>query len=491
MTPTDFAPWGKVLALLRISRGWNQKQLAAAAGIQPATVSDYERDQNALKVGRLHAFTTIMGFPSEAIDRALAFLKAMDASREIAPARGGAALTAQIERLATEVGYSWEEKARSTLNRMLQEGLALDARRRAPDLWARLYPLPAAERRVLVENGEEFHSWALCELVCEESARAAADRADRALELAQLALRIARHVAGDDACRAQVQGHAWGFVGNARRVANDFAGADKAFTRSKQLSQAGAAADPPLLDSSRLLDLEASLRSDQRRVPEALALLDRALAASRSPERRARLLIKQAKIFEGQRDYEAAVALLRQAAPLVEEQSDPRLRLIVRLNLISDLSDLGRPEEALALVDEARALAADLDNELDLLRLRWIEGRLASALGREEEAITAFDAARRAFAARKMPYDAALATLDLAQLLGRQARTAQVKTLARETAAVFAALSVSAEARRALEIFREAAEAERLSAELASRLATYFCRARRAPHLPFDPAAAR
>jgi transcriptional regulator with XRE-family HTH domain/tetratricopeptide (TPR) repeat protein len=496
MKPDDVSPWGTVLTVLRVSRGWSQKQLAAAAGIKPDVVSDYERQGQKRPPDRLQALNAVMGYPPQAIDRTVAFLTGLAASLQLAA--GGQSqldLTAQVDALAGEIGQSWQELARDTVSRILRDGMALDARRRAATLWARLQPLSPAEQRAVVDTGEEFRSWALCELICEESVRAAADRASRALDLSGLALAVARRC--DIGMRSAIEGYAWAFVGNARRVANDLVAADRAFARSHQLWSAAAAATSGvpwetmagLLDGSRLLELEASLRRAQRRLPEALALLDLALAASQRPERRVRLLIITAKTLEETRDFAGAVELLRQAAPLVEEQADPRLRLAVRLNLIAGLCDLGRAEDASPLVAEARTLAVNLGNELDLVRLRWIEGKVAAGLGRLDEALAAFDDARHDFVARELPYDAALLTLELAQLLAKAGRTAAVKTLARESAAVFATLQVPPEAQRALGVFLEAAEAERLSVEVAGRLAAWFCRARREPHLRFDPLA--
>lgn len=494
MKPDDDSPWGTVLTVLRVSRGWSQKQLAAAAGIRPDVVSDYERQGQKRPPDRLHALTAIMGYPPQAIDRTVAFLTGLAASLQLAS--GGPSqldLTAQVDALAGEIGQTWQDLTRDTISRILRDGMALDARRRAAILWARLQPLSPAEQRALVDIGDEFRSWALCELICEESVRAAADRASRAIQLAELALAVATRC--DAGIRSPVEGYAWAFVGNARRVANDLNGADRAFVRSHQLwnaAGAGTASTPwdsvaGLLDGSRVLELEASLRRDQRRLPEALALLDLALAARTRPERRARLLIIKAKTFEETRDFAAAVELLRQAAPLVEEQADPRLRLVVQLNLIVGLCGLGRAAEATPLLGEVRALAIGLGNELDLVRLRGLEAKVAAALGRLDEAQEAFDEARREFAARDMPYDAALLTLELAQMLVGAGRTTAVKALARESATVFAALSVPAEAHRALAVFHEAAESERLSVDLAGQLATWFCRARREPYLRFEP----
>jgi len=79
--------------------------------------------------------------------------------------------------------------------------------------------------------------------------------------------------------------------------------------------------------------------------------------------------------------------------------------------------------------------------------------------------------------ARKIAYDAALATLELAVFLAAQGRTAEVKELAAETAPIFKAQCVERERLGALTLFRQAADEERLTAALARRLVREFKRA--------------
>jgi hypothetical protein len=84
---------------------------------------------------------------------------------------------------------------------------------------------------------------------------------------------------------------------------------------------------------------------------------------------------------------------------------------------------------------------------------------------------------RDEFVARKIAYDAVLATLELAVFLAEQGRTAEVKELAAETAPIFKARRVERERLGALTLFRRAADEERLTAALARRLVREFKRA--------------
>jgi hypothetical protein len=136
--------------------------------------------------------------------------------------------------------------------------------------------------------------------------------------------------------------------------------------RGSQLWKAGAAGDRGFLDSTRLLDLEASLRREQRRLPEALALLDRALGSE--PGRRSDRAAAPHQGHDTLRselgDHAAAIAELRRAAPLLGTEAEPRLALVLRFNPVENLCHVGRAREAeqlfaeMALVDRARLRGA-------------------------------------------------------------------------------------------------------------------------------------
>ncbi len=69
----------------------------------------------------------------------------------------------------------------------------------AESVWSRLEPLRAEDQSVAVDVllGDE-RSWALAERICLASETAAANRADEALRLARLAVRLAEHVPDAD-----------------------------------------------------------------------------------------------------------------------------------------------------------------------------------------------------------------------------------------------------------------------------------------------------
>ncbi len=360
------------------------------------------------------------------------------------------------------------------------QALAYD-RQRAAELFRRLDGLPEGLRLAVVEVAEECQSWALCERVCEASVREASRDVEQAAAWAHLAQQIAERVPGFGEWRNCLRGYAAAHVANVLRISGDLRSAETAFEGAKRLWQAGS--DPAnLLDPGRLLHLEGALRRDQRRLPEAVALLDEAAAVGRTPER---ALLQKGYTLEVMGEYERAVETLLRAAPLVIQQGDSRLESILSGNLALNYCHLGRFEEAALLANRVRAAALESGDEIEALRMTWVQGRIAAGLARNEEARSLLAQARRGFAARRMEYDVALALLEESALLLDEGRAAEVKLLARELAVLFEGKGVHREALAALRLFQEAAEQEQATAELARRVLGYLFRARHDSDLRF------
>jgi hypothetical protein len=92
----------------------------------------------------------------------------------------------------------------------------------------------------------------------------------------------------------------------------------------------------------------------------------------------------------------------------------------------------------------------------------------------------------REFARLKVPFDAAVAGLELAAQYLEEGRTAEVKVLADELVTIFKAQKVQREPLAALTLFCKAATRETATAELAQRLVEYLYRARHDPELRFE-----
>ncbi|HEY4572751.1 MAG TPA: hypothetical protein VIJ26_02265, partial [Thermoanaerobaculia bacterium] len=236
------------------------------------------------------------------------------------------------------------------------------------------------------------------------------------------------------------------------------------------------------------LSLEASLRRAERRLPEALELLDLALVACGDEAMAvARILIQKEHVLEVMGDTEGALAVLAQIAPLIEAAGDSDLLLRLRFNMADDLLQLGRYTEAAALLPRVRELAVEQANELDLLRVVWLQAKIDAGQERTAVAQAGLEQVRRKFADLGMPYDAALASLDLAVLGLRTGQTAKVRELAVEMEAIFRAKKIHREALAALALFWEAAKRETATVELARRAIAEIEKVKRSAPLPERP----
>jgi tetratricopeptide (TPR) repeat protein len=475
-----------VLTFLRSGQGWTQADLGEAAGISVKILNDYERGRKTLTRQRLEYLAAFLGLHPEAIDAVLACLAATRAS---ARSPAGSESRRQIEAVAAQVGNLMAGASRSALSLLVVEGEALHARQSAGPLWDRLQRRAPADRLTLVKEGGKFRTWALCERVAAESIRKAPNHPREALELAELALLVAERIPGERAWGLRLQGYAWAHVSNARRVYNDLPGAEEAIVRARKLWEAGAVGDPGFLNNAWLPGLEAALRRDQRRFPEALKRIDEALALDPG-ELRGEILLIKARIHETLGDPESSTAALYEAAPLIDPGREPRNAFGLRFNLLVDLCHLDRFVEAEPRLREVRALAERLGEELDLTRVVWLEGKVAAGLGRIAEARAAFEQARRAFSRRELTFDYALVSLELAVILLEQGRTAGVKALAEEMLRIFRTQKVEREALAALRLFCDAARRETATVDLARRLVTFLHRAQHDPELRFTEAGA-
>jgi len=488
-TRTEEESFGTILGVLRTARDLSQKELARLAGLTPAKVSKLERGVNRLTREKCEELAAVMGCRPGAVEDAIAFV----ARVQRAEGPGEEArdeVQGSIDALVTLMERSAGELCRGWLDLLLLQGERLEGRRRAARLRARLFEHPLEARLALVREVAEFQDWALCALVCDDSAAAAPDSAAEARTLAELAVETARRVPGAPGWRSRVEGYAGAHLANARRVGGQIREADAEFAHALRLWDEGAASDTGRLDPVRMLDLEASLRKSQRRLPEALALLDRALASRPAADVEGRLLINKGCVLEKLERYEEAIEVFQRAAPLIEKAGNPRLRFAWRFNFCVALCHLGRHDEAEPRLGEIRVLANRIGKRLDLARLTWLEARLKAGLGRVDEALAAFERVREELTELGIPYDTALVLLDIAALLAERGRTAEVKRLAEQAAWIFEDQGVEKEARRALDAFRRAARRERLTVDLARNISRFLRRAQSDPSLRFREEAA-
>jgi tetratricopeptide (TPR) repeat protein len=366
-----------------------------------------------------------------------------------------------LEALKQEVGH-WDEE------------VALLETREAPDLAALLDQRPPEERADLIEEEESLHTWGLCHLLLKRSLAAARQDPGSAFDLADQAVGLTAHLGStyDPQWVLGLRARALACRANARRVLGELRSAESDFRKARGcLDRSG-------MEGSRfeaeVLDLESSLRRDQRRFESALDLAEQALGLYRKIQDShgtGKMFLQKAKILEDSSNLDGAIELLRRPEEAIDSEREPHLYATARFNLLCCLVRGGRHQDAESLLPEVRARFRVTAQPLDNVRLRWTEGAVAFGLGQDQEAETAFREVQAEFLALHMDYNAALVALDRAVLLSKQGRGTELKQLAVDLMATFEAREIHRESTAVLILFQRACEEERMTADLARQLA--------------------
>ena len=264
---------------------------------------------------------------------------------------------------------------------------------------------------------------------------------------------------------------AWAELGNAYRVADDLASAEAALAYALDVSSLGT--DDPLL-LARIMDLTASLYTDQRRFEEACLLLDWVYAIyleAGDQHLAGRALISKGVSAGLAFKSEEAMNLLARGLCLTDPSRDPKVTLVAVHGLLWFLVDCGRVAEVKELLPRVRALYEVYAERLFKLRALWLEGRVAAGLGENPHAERAFLCARQAFLDAEQPYDTALVSLDLAAVWLRQGKTAEIKDLVDEVVAIFRVRHIRREAIAALLMLKTALRKDQATAALLQAVA--------------------
>ncbi len=356
-----------------------------------------------------------------------------------------------------------------------------EARRRAARELEELRPLPQRERLERVERPRTSRTGPELAELCLEVARGALPGHPReALEWAQVAERAAVWSFGRrgreriQALAALARAH----QGNALRILEDFPRAEACFADAAGDVRLTRVTDPVIL--AEIHRLEASLHRALRRFEAAQHCLEQAELLYRvvgDAEQSARIHLKLGTLWHARGRPEKSLQAADRAAAALPAEADARSRLAISHNRADCLCDLGRPMEALDVLEEARFLYDLFDDPWTRLRLAWLEGKIAHGRGDPERAEEHLRAAREGFLAEESAYDAALVSLELALLYLEDGRTQEIRRLAHEMVATFRAVGVHREALAAATLFAEAAERDRISARQIGLLAFFVRRA--------------
>jgi len=331
----------------------------------------------------------------------------------------------------------------------------------AQRLFSRLLEQPLERQLILATNSRRYQTWSMCELLLNEawSSRFKDPRCTEALcrvaVAASAGLPVERH---GRAPTCDLQARCWLGLANGRRILADFRGAQTALVQAQRLLAAGTG-NP--VERAGWFDIRASLLFAQRKFREAEECVGRAIRLYFEFGDKHALgsaLIKRGIICEAIEQADRAIVLTRAGLELVDLERDPSFVLGAWLNLTHALHSAGRDRDALAALTQSRPLYLRSDDRTTVLRFQWLEGSIAVALGRDEQAEGCLRETRDGFVQLELAQEAALVSLDLAALLYRRGRTAEVCSLAAQMIAIFESLETRQEALAAFILLRQAAE---------------------------------
>jgi len=467
---------GTVLRSFRVRKGVTQEELGRLSGYSPRTLERMETGVNRLDRERLVEILSHLEVPPEAVETALL-------ADELGASAGGEA-DRLVERAVAAGARAASRVGRAELKAELLRRQAPRHRRWAEERWSRLSKRKEGEQEKAVDAllGDD-RSWALAEKLCLASEAAAANRADEALRLARLAVRLAEGVR-DESFRLHLLGWMEPFLANAQRVGGDLASSAQTLAHADEMWAAGPALG--VLDESRRLDLKASLLMYYGRFEEVQGLLAIALKDAQTDHARARVLIKWARNLELAGEYEASLEVLQQARSKIDPRNDLRLLWAHDFNKAVNLAHLDRYGEAESLLPLIES-GTDLANELDTARLRWLKGRIWAGLGRRPEALAALGEARFYLLSKNIAYDFAVVSVEMGTLYLEQGKAGLVRDLANEMKWIFQSQGVHERALEALALFCHAAQMEAAQADWTRRLVKYLDKAQSNPSLRFNP----
>ncbi len=420
-------------------------------------------------------------------------------SCELCRTRALPLLRRHSSRLATRIAdaLEWNEEPGDYRSTFLRIGSAHEdalcafeaEREQARGLLAELIAQPAERRVLILENNSRFRTWGLLERLIDAGRETAYADAASGEQYGRLALLLADHLDSNryGADRIEdLRARTWAVIGNCRRIRADLRGAEMAFAQSYRHLKAGTG---DLLERAIVLDLRASLVRAQRRLDQAMRLLQRAFSIFMEygdTHRAGRALVKMDDVFHQLGTPEKGIPLLHRAIDLINPDEEPYLVLCIWHNLIDDLAGAGRYLEAHGLLTRALPIYRRFPDVVTESRRKWVQGKISRGLGQTMDAEALFLAAREGFLAAGVSYNSALVSLDLASIYAEQGRAAELQAVAEEILPFFVSQRIHREALAAVLFLRQAIVTKRVSLDLVTHVASYLKRAQHDPSLSFE-----
>jgi tetratricopeptide (TPR) repeat protein len=348
--------------------------------------------------------------------------------------------------------------------------------------WSALAPLLPEERLAVVMAHREYRHWGLFTALLDAGRWYSFRDPREAVDVVRLALDVAELLdaaaAGGAAAAADLRAQGQAALANARRLASDLEGARAALNEAWRLNEEGTG-DP--LEKAQLISFDASWTRTMGHFETAEAILGEALQIYRAAgdaHMQGRTLLQMGDAI-GYVDPEKGITHVRAALELINPAREPRLELCAQHDLVHFLTDAGRPQEALAVLDRALPLYGQFPDSWTQLRLHWVQARIARGLNHLPEAVAIFRRLWEEFHARLLHCDLVMVSIDLAEALAASRQIASAARLVSEVHPVLAEWRLDRNIVAAWLVLQQALEEGRTTREifrLFSRLAIYYRR---------------
>ncbi len=357
--------------------------------------------------------------------------------------------------------------------------------------WLALLRLPERDRcQAVCQEPERYGRLELAERLLAVCRAKLPGHPHEILALTTLTRCVLRHAPEGPAPEGQIARETYALAmahhGNALKILGQLDAAAQLLSDARFWLDSSGSVDPMV--EAEVDWLEGSLLTAQRRFHAAAHLLKRSVTTWREvgeivEEGKALLSLS---VAERQLDNLATCQLLiARAIDCFEESENHQLAIFARHNLAECYCESGEYGEAEQLVVGHRQQVEKAADPLTSLRFLWVDAKIACGLGEEKKGEALFQSVRQGFADLNLPYDSALAALELAALFLRQGRTAEVKGLVGEMVEVFDERDIHRETLASLILFQDAVELECVSAASMREFSTYLERARRDPAYAF------
>jgi transcriptional regulator with XRE-family HTH domain len=211
----------------------SQARIGRETGIHPSLIASFESGKAAPRPEHLAKLAQVANIR---VEEALALLDLADSYR-IGSREARESAEAVLHRMIENVtDVTWANYERILAVPVAAGPPEPGDRREAEEAWLRLADISPQGREAAVRLAPELQTWALCERICEESAREAVEgRGEQALELARLAQEVAERVPGPEEWRNRLRGYATAHLAHALRISGEPEAADAAMEEAKAL----------------------------------------------------------------------------------------------------------------------------------------------------------------------------------------------------------------------------------------------------------------